>query len=333
MGLRPNQSPRDLRRRDGRRTLVESIVDLDPFVMWLAGATSLFGSVTGLAGHDVLAGLIFAGGGSLAAIAHRASRRVVRSGASEEIEEKYADPQDVEDGCAHTDAEAVPVEVDGDGDGTHDETVAWLCSVCGGKVSTLAAARRNGATAENMKGASEQTLRTALADVTGQIKAMVNSWKDETGRGQFVVSEQQHAAYMAAVAMAGEIKDHLALLDSEKRNAEVERAPVSTYASIPPLDAEKDDLWYDTDDNRMYQFDGISGWLAVSDPPVRHAEIRTSYTPASAGGITTYGHRTSTTFEPPPDPRVGDTWIDTGRGGIRRRWDGSAWRAQSILDR
>lgn len=34
----------------------------------------------------------------------------------------------------------------------------------------------------------------------------------------------------------------------------------------------------------------------------------------------------------PRHPRVGQVWVDYSRGGIRRRWDGQRWRAQSYTD-
>ena len=54
-------------------------------------------------------------------------------------------------------------------------------------------------------------LRTALAVKGEEIKNLSNSWKDETGKGQFVVSTNQHRAYLKAVNDADEIKGLIAV--------------------------------------------------------------------------------------------------------------------------
>ena len=59
-------------------------------------------------------------------------------------------------------------------------------------------------------------LRAALAAKGEEIKNLSNSWKDETGKGQFVVSTQQHRDYLAAVEDATQIKGLIAV--EEKAN-------------------------------------------------------------------------------------------------------------------
>ena len=59
-------------------------------------------------------------------------------------------------------------------------------------------------------------LREALAAKGEEIKNLSNSWKDETGKGQFVVSTQQHKDYLKAVEDAGEIRNLIAV--EEKAN-------------------------------------------------------------------------------------------------------------------
>lgn len=71
-------------------------------------------------------------------------------------------------------------------------------------------------------------LRTALAEKGEEIKNLSNSWKDETGKGQFVVSTDQHRAYLKAVEEASEIKGLIAVEETANGIFEYLDAPEGT---------------------------------------------------------------------------------------------------------
>lgn len=73
-------------------------------------------------------------------------------------------------------------------------------------------------------------LRGALAEKGEEIKNLSNSWKDETGKGQFVVSTQQHKDYLKAVEDAQSIRDLIAVEEKAAGIFEYLDAPEGTPA-------------------------------------------------------------------------------------------------------
>ena len=74
-------------------------------------------------------------------------------------------------------------------------------------------------------------LRGALAEKGEEIKNLANSWKDETGKGQFVVSTDEHKAYLKAIADAKEIRGLIAAEEEAKGIFEYLDAPEGTPAA------------------------------------------------------------------------------------------------------
>lgn len=73
-------------------------------------------------------------------------------------------------------------------------------------------------------------LRKALNDRAVEIKGMSDSWTDETGNGQFVLSTDQFAKYQKAVSEAKSIKETLALEEVASGIFEYLDAPAGTPA-------------------------------------------------------------------------------------------------------
>lgn len=78
-------------------------------------------------------------------------------------------------------------------------------------------------------------LRGHLAEKGEEIKNLANSWTDETGKGHFKVSTQQHKDYLSAVADAQEIRDLIAVEEKAAGIFEYLDAPEGTPAAA--LDA------------------------------------------------------------------------------------------------
>lgn len=74
-------------------------------------------------------------------------------------------------------------------------------------------------------------LKSVLNQKATEIKGMADSWKDETGRGQFVLSPTEHQKYVAAVKEAEQIKGLIATEESAKGIFEYLDAPSGTPAA------------------------------------------------------------------------------------------------------
>lgn len=75
-------------------------------------------------------------------------------------------------------------------------------------------------------------LKTALADKGKEIERLADSWKDETGKGQFVVSTQQHKDYIKAVNDAEEIRGLIAVEEKAAGIFSYLDAPDGTPAAV-----------------------------------------------------------------------------------------------------
>ena len=73
-------------------------------------------------------------------------------------------------------------------------------------------------------------LKSALADKSTEIKRLADSWKDETGRGHFALSKEQHNDYIKAVNDASQIKDLIAAEEKANGIFEYLEAPDGTPA-------------------------------------------------------------------------------------------------------
>ena len=75
-------------------------------------------------------------------------------------------------------------------------------------------------------------LKAALAEKGKEIEALANSWKDETGKGHFVVSTQEQKNYVKAVNDAEQIKSLIAVEEKAAGIFEYLEAPVGTPAAV-----------------------------------------------------------------------------------------------------
>lgn len=103
------------------------------------------------------------------------------------------------------------------------------------------------------------------------------------------------------------------------------RSKIVTYyqADAPTSGAVNGDLWIDTDDNKLYRYDGIS-WTTVQDKAISEAMAAANTAQATADGkIITYYQ----TAAPTSGMVVGDLWIDSDDGNKMYRYSGSTWVA------
>lgn len=68
-------------------------------------------------------------------------------------------------------------------------------------------------------------LKTALKTQADEVTRLANTWRDETGKGQFVLSTEQHKDYLSAVQKADEIRQLIA--------AEEKAAGIFEYLDAP----------------------------------------------------------------------------------------------------
>ena len=74
-------------------------------------------------------------------------------------------------------------------------------------------------------------LKSVLTEKAAEIKGMSDSWRDETGKGQYVIEPAQHAAYLKAVKDAEDIKSLIAAEEGAKGIFEYLDAPSGTPAA------------------------------------------------------------------------------------------------------
>jgi hypothetical protein len=176
----------------------------------------------------------------------------------------HVEPESVEeplDRCGH-DAKAEPVAVNIGGE---EHVLGWLCVQCGAKVSPRAAEWRNREPVD-LDDDSEEGLKIALRDRVDRLEHMTSGW--EIGADGFVLTRDQHAAYVRACNEAERIKalivasaDEVKALESRRRMMVAadgrssatgdagDRAVTVFYQSTPPEGASAGDLWYDTNDD------------------------------------------------------------------------------------
>ena len=87
------------------------------------------------------------------------------------------------------------------------------------------------------------------------------------------------------------------------------------------------DLWIDSDDNKMYRWNG-STWVDIQDTAIGTALSDAANAQATADGKIVSFYATSA----PTAEGVGDLWIDTDDTNKLYRWSGSAWVSVSDTD-
>lgn len=70
-----------------------------------------------------------------------------------------------------------------------------------------------------------------LAEKSAEVTGMVNSWTDETGKGQFKLEPQEHAKYVKAVNEAKDLKERVAATEVEMGILDYLDAPAGTTAA------------------------------------------------------------------------------------------------------
>ena len=114
-----------------------------------------------------------------------------------------------------------------------------------------------------------------------------------------------------------------ALTAAQKAQATADGAISAFYQPEEPVNADIGDLWFDTDDNQAYRYDGTN-WLIIEDNMVSKALAAAQNAQTTADGkITAYytaGEPTDT------DPKTGDLWYDqTNNNNTPYYWDGDSW--------
>ena len=102
------------------------------------------------------------------------------------------------------------------------------------------------------------------------------------------------------------------------------RSKIVTYyqADAPTSGMVKGDLWIDTDDNKLYRYDG-STWAAIQDKAISEAMTAAGTAQATADGkVVTYAQADAPAST---GLTLGDLWIDTDDNNHMYRWDGSKW--------
>lgn len=151
-------------------------------------------------------------------------------------------------------------------------------------------------------------------------RAMVAS-ADQISATEWVnISDQRIAAASTAAATAQTAAD-AAMTAAEAAQATADGAITTYYSADPPWangstqpSSKVGDLWFDTDTNQAYRWNGTS-WVLIEDNQIAAALAAAESAQTTADGkITAYYQTTQPTVAEHADLGVGDLWYDTDDG-------------------
>jgi len=115
-----------------------------------------------------------------------------------------------------------------------------------------------------------------------------------------------------------------AMFNSTQEWSDVQNKPTALMqifyqSSAPSSGMSTGDFWIDSDDNKLYRYNG--SWAEVQDDGIATAITNAATAQSTADGkVTTFIQTSAPTAE-----GAGDLWIDSDDGYKMYRWSGSAW--------
>ena len=104
-------------------------------------------------------------------------------------------------------------------------------------------------------------------------------------------------------------------------NTALDKKITTYYRSTPPSSANQGDLFIDSDDGKLYRYNGEGGWAYIQDPDIQTALTNAADAQSTADSkIITFAQASQ-----PTAADIGDLWIDTDDNNKMYRWSGSSW--------
>jgi len=132
-----------------------------------------------------------------------------------------------------------------------------------------------------------------------------------------IAVQQAITTAIASIALADAAQ---AITDAATAQATADGKVTTFYQATAPTAEGVGDLWVDTDDDRLYRWNG-SNWIEIQDADIAQAIADAATAQSTADGKIVSFYQTSA----PTAEGVGDLWVDTDDGNKLYRWSGSAW--------